>query len=270
MIKPVKKLLIGLTVFTVFSCDKQSEVQPEDNCLLKEITGSTNNVYYSFEYDINNNLIKGSEWGESSIDIYSEYEHYDDKVVEKHYEDGDLLFNKTYLVGNNRVYYSVETRSYLPIPTVDSIKFEYDADGYLIKSIQNKWQTPKDGFPSILTSSEYVYTYELGNLTNVHYSGAAEEYEKVYSYSKELATENVSQSIFFGNRHTNYDLNIFGNSSRNLLKSIVSKDGNKIESYDVKYSFNSDRRVTQVTIIPATDVSRKGTDFNFVYSCLQK
>ena len=120
------------------SCQKDPKTSPiltKDNCKLIEVRNHGNNMIRGFEYLPDNKIHKIITYDTltNKVNFYSLFDYSTNLVVKKNYNSDDQIEYSEHYFLNDQGYAIKKSPSHNNI--IDTTYFEYDSDGYLVKSI---------------------------------------------------------------------------------------------------------------------------------------
>jgi hypothetical protein len=236
----MKKLIVFTTLCLLLfaSCTKESTT----------ITSSSNNIFSNCVISkliINNsssiNSIYNSEGKVSSLTIsesnttipYITYTYVGNKIIATNLQSGGKPITTYYI---NKMGY---VDSIFTEPTVkgviqkESAKYEYDLNGYLIKTTFINYD---DSTNQVKYNNTSTFNYKDGNLVSTNELNGA---SSTYSYYPDLAQIPEIDNFPFGS--------IFGKQSKNLLKTYTDKTNSNTFYQDYTYTKDASGKIITKT-----------------------
>lgn len=244
----LKKLITALlSVSVLISCHKEQPTPPDttgDYCGLASVSNQFNQLMRSYKYNLDHKIQKiiTFDTANGNIEYYTEYNYGTSQIITTYfYADGSPGHAQYYLL--NELGYP-EKKIVSTSFRNDTAYFEYDHDGYLIKSISMHGSGGYDtlhynyseGKRTIIISPGGVPSfdtikYEYYNFTIPHNTLALLNYDDNYSIDP------AENELFLGK---NTDLAVKSKTVR------YNNDPNHIVHYEYFYEFDTDSILTKI------------------------
>ncbi len=235
------------SVGMLMSCDKDTSTPPDttvDYCGLASVSNQSNQMMHSYEYDLDHKIRKVITYdtADGNIEYYFQYNYETTKV------------NIAYSHGNDPpvygMFYQLNDQG-LPVMKIflnsngnDTIYFEYDYDGYLVKSIRkHAW----DVYDTL------IYSYSQGRRSTVVSPAPAPSLDSIkYEYYDFDLPHNTYALLNSGYDNTEDPAEnepLLGkNTDRAVKRKIVryKNDPHFILNYEYFYEFDADSNLTKI------------------------
>jgi hypothetical protein len=254
-----------LTLSTLVSCKKTKNPTPEVNpdCIIKNIKEIRNE---------DGSLCKAAQYNDTTItkdisyspsgDIIQTYTYDKDTVfIHVDYQGTAIKYDAKLTIGSNG-----RTKTQTAIITwnggdksYDTTTYQYDSEGYLIKSISWSPTSFTNSVPDAYEIRETSYEIVNGNLVKeISNSNTSPSYEKDYEYYMDRENKsNIGQDGF-----PRFDLPFGGKANNNVLKSNYSTS----DSLDFSYQYDVNGYITKIKYSnPAMTPTDKY--YNLIYDC---
>lgn len=270
-IKKMRNILAGLILaFVVISCSKDPKTPPvstDDNCKLKEIRNEYNQKVNSYEYSSDNKIEKiiRFDTATGTVQGYIVFDYKSKQVDINHYNSSNQFTYSEFYFLNDSGWANMKVTTKGADP--DTTYFEYDGQGYLIKSIGNAIH---------FSSDTLYYGYEDGKRLFFTSKGKPHTIDSVsYEYYDFKIPSNIKSLL--DNKYEDLgdpvDLEFFlGKTTDYALKSRsirYTDDPNHIVVHEFTYEFDSDNKLTNIigTVGYKNSYTLHSFEMNFYVEC---
>jgi len=266
MKKNISYLSISAMAFLLSfaSCkkDKDSVVEPVNPCKVAEVKGANDQVLSLSEYNAEGKITKVTN---SATNEYTVYD-YDSAYVRAytHAADGTLKgTSKIEVNSSGYVAKSFNTSIGNTTITYDSVYYQYNSDGYLIREIVYTYIFDKNG--EVLSKDAYITTYDIsgGNVLQSTYTKVGEvTFPEITRYEYDTSVENWSGISISGSSASPIPT---GKRTKNPVTKITSGLGTSTE--ELSYSYDDQGNVTEVKITKTTPAGTTESTSKISYTC---
>ena len=242
--------IIFATLFSVgmlMSCHKDPSTPPDttvDYCGLASVSNQSNQMMFSYEYDLDHKIRKiiTYDTADGNIEYYLQYNYETTKVNIAYFHGNDPpTYGRFYQLNDQGL---PVMKIFLNSNGNDTIYFEYDYDGYLVKSIRKQAWGVYDTL---------IYSYSEGRRTTVVSPAPAPSLDSIkYEYYDFDLPHNTHALLNFKSDNTEDPAEnepLLGkNTDRAVKRKIVryKNDPHFILNYEYFYEFDADSNLTKI------------------------